>query len=331
MNVGYHSLTVISNTDCLFDVLWGGILILLFSFFLLYFQRKIKLSLTDYIKNHFTLIGKVFFFSLFFLLIGFSMIDTFSTLSSFIHYFVLKDIPIVVITATLVITSLYIVSKGIQSIGKLSEILFYFYLFLFSIGMVGVISYLDVSNLKPFFTSSISNHIKTTFTYFFGSITPLFLLLEIPNTQISWKKKNKKIPYFLLLLSILLTFLQLIFIISVLGIRLANIYQFPDMVLYKKISFLNLLERVETILSFQHLVNSLFFLILGIYFLKEIILLFTKRKKEHITYVLIGIVFFLASSIFTFSISSYLFTNFILFFVLGILFMSLIHYKHSRK
>ncbi len=331
MNVGYHTFLVNRNVDCLIDVLLGGVLILIFCSFLFYFQRKTKESLLSYMNHHFTKGKRILFLLFFFLIIGFCMIYTFHTLSSFIHYFVLKDIPIVVITATLIITILYTASKGIPTIGKLSEILFYFYLFLFLIGMIGVISSLDITSLKPFFTSSTTNHIETTFTYFFGSIIPLFLLLEIANNQIIKEKKKKKLPYILLLVSILLTFTQLLFIISTLGIRLANIYEFPDMVLYKKISFLNLLERVETILAFQNLLNSFFFLVLGTYLLKEILLLTTKRKKEHIIDVLIGLIFFLTSSILSISSSTYLWSNFVFFFFLLFLFKNLTHYKHNHK
>ena len=102
----------------------------------------------------------------------------------------------------------------------------------------------------------------TSSNYFLSCIIPLFLLLGISPSQVEWENKNKHLPYLFTLLSILFTFITLILIISILGIKLANIYKFPDIIIYKKISFLNLLERIEVILAFNNILNSIFFLIM---------------------------------------------------------------------
>ena len=107
-----------------------------------------------------------------------------------------------------------------------------------------------------------------------------------------------------------------ILIISILGIKLANIYKFPDIIIYKKISFLNLLERIEVILAFNNILNSIFFLIMGTYFLKEVLFQISKKKKEHIILALIDIIFLLVGNFLVTNITFYLFLNLLFLWIL---------------
>lgn len=331
MNVGYHTLTSHSYNDSILDILLGGILILLFSIFLFTFQRNKKDSILDTINRHFPKVIQIPILLLLLLAIGFSTIYSLSILTSFIHYYILKEVESFIILITLICTILYIVSKGIATIGKISEIFFYIYLFIFIMSTFGLIKYMDLSNLKPLFTMDIKTHIHSSITYFLSSIIPLFLLTIIPSKQVEFERKNKKLPYIFIALSILLVLIQLLFILSVLGIHLTNIYSLPDMVIYKKISVLNVLERIEVILAFNNLLNSLFFIMIGVYFLKEILGCLISKKKEHIILALIGIICVLLSNFFLNTLTFYLQISIILFIVLGIFIM--IHYlsKYIRS
>lgn len=331
MNVGYHSLTSYSYNDSILDILLGGTLIFLFSIFLFTFQRNKKDSILDTINKHFPKTIQIPILLLLLFIIGFSAIYSLSILTSFIHYYILKEVESFIILVTLTCTILYIVSKGIATIGKISEIFFYIYLFIFIISSFGLVKYMDLSNLKPLFTIDMKNHLHSSITYFLSSVIPLFLLTIIPSKQVEWESKNKKLPYLFILLSILLVLIQLLFIISVLGIHLTNIYSLPDMVIYKKISVLNVLERIEVILAFNNLLNSLFFIMVGVYFLKEIIGHFISKKKEHIILALIGIICILLSNFVLNTLSIYLQISILLFIILGIFIM--IHYlsKYIRS
>ncbi len=331
MNVGYHKITTSSYNDSILDILLGGITILVFSFFIFHFQKKQKQNILDIIQKHFPKIIKVFFFIILFFLIGFTSIYALSILTSFVHYYILKEVDSIIILMTLVATTIYIVSKGIPAIGKISEIFFYIYLLIFIISFIGLIQYIDLSNLKPLFITDFKSHLTSSEIYFFSSITPLLLLSIIPMHQVEFKEKNKKLPYLLILLSIILVFIQLILIISVLGIHLTNVYQTPDMIIYKKISFLNVLERIEVVLAFNNILNSLFFIIMGVYFIKTIISYFLPKKKEHILYTLIAILFIILGNLIPIDTSFYLRINIILFIVF--FFFILLHYlsKYIRS
>ena len=125
--------------------------------------------------------------------------------------------------------------------------------------------------------------------------------------------------------------LHLILIISVLGIHLTNVYQTPDMIVYKKISFLNVLERIEVVLAFNNILNSLFFIIMGVYFIKEVIYHFVPKKKEHILYTLIGILLIILGNLIPTDASFYLLINIVLFMIS--FFFILFHYlsKYIRS
>lgn len=327
MNVGYHLLTIYSGTDAIFDILLGGIFILLFSMFLFHFQRVKKKNIIDTIlASSFPKLLCYILLLILFIILLFTTTYSLSILANFIHYYILKEISLFTILFTLVLTILYIVSKDLATIGKMSEIFFYFYLFLLAISMIGLIQYVDLSNLKPLLTTNINHHLASSFIYFLSSVVPLFLLTIIPIQQVEIKSSKKNFFYLSVILSTIFIFIQLIFIISVLGIHLTNIYKIPEMIVYKKISFLNVLERIEVILAFNNILNSLLFITLGIYFMKEIIKKLVGKKKEHIVFALIGIVLVILANLIVTNISHYLIISIvlllILFFIISFYFMS---------
>lgn len=327
MNVGYHKLTTTSYNDSILDILFGGIIILLFSILIFKFQQKKRDHIINTIHSHFPKPIKIMIFLILFLTIGFSVTYSLSILASFINYYILKEIGLLIITGTLIATILYIVSKGIATIGKISEVFFYIYILIFIISTIGLMKYIDFSNLKPLFITNFKNHFTSSGIYFLSSIIPLFLLTMVPTKQVEFESKNKKLPYVFITLSIILVFIQLIFIISVLGIHLANAYQIPDIIIYKKISFLNVLERIETILAFNNILNSLFFIMMGVYFMKELLNHFISYKKEHIILALIGIILIILGNLLPIHISVYIMISFFIF--IGLCLLIFIHFLHK--
>ena len=330
MNIGFYTITNISFNDSLIDIILGGCLIFGFSFIIFYIHRSNDKNIIEVISNTFPKWLKLILFLVLFIVIGISIIYSLSILISFINYYILKEVGVFTITVTIMSTILYIVRKGLGTISKISEIFFYIYSFIIFISIIGLIKYIDLSNLRPLFITNFTNHVGSTCIYFLSSVIPLFLLLMIPRNKMEITLKGKKLPIIFIVLSIIFIFMQIVLIISVLGIHLANIYEFPDMIVYKKISFLNVLERVEVLLSFNNILNSLFIILMSIYFIKELIGTFIGKKKEPIILVLIGILVIILSNILSFDIYIYLIINFIVFIVTLILFF--IHYlnKHSH-
>lgn len=328
MNTGYHIMMKISLNDSILDILFGGILVLLFGSMIFYIQRKNQENIITIINQKYPVVAKYILFLFIIGLLGSSLIYSLSILSSFIHYYVLKEVSIYIITFTLILSIVYITSKGIPTISKISEIFFYIYLFLCIISLIGVTKYLDFTNLKPLFTTSIHSHISSSIIYFSSSILPLFLLLVIPGKQI--EDQGKHLPILLTIFSIILTMIQLIMIISILGISLSNLYHYPDMVVYKKISFLNILDRLETFLSFNNILNSMFFILMTLYFLKEVVNGLFQRKKEHITLLVIGFLLLITVNIIEISYSVYAIMNLVLLGFTLIIFLQSLTHRYNR-
>ena len=152
---------------------------------------------------------------------------------------------------------------------------------------------------------------------------PVFLILCFKNN----KKDNKNLIIFTLL-SIVIIFLQTILVISVLGIKLSNYYIYPEVMVYKKISFLNIFERVEVFLSFNQLLNGLFIIILNFYLILKIINTFFKTKKELTLLTLLGIFFLIISNIITLNKYIIVFVNISLSIITLLFFIKKIIYKY---
>ena len=322
MNIGYYNIIRISENDSIFDILIGGIGIIVFFLIISFIRRKNKNNIIQTINQLSPKIFRIILFFIISIILIFTTIYSFTILISFIQYYILKEVNLFIISVTLISTIIYIVRKGLKTISKISEIFFFVYLLVILFSIVGLIKYMDLSNLKPLFIHSISNHFESSILYFISSIIPLFLLLIIPNIQSKSNSKFHKLPLFMTIITILLCFIQLIIIISVLGINLASIYQYPDMIVYKKISFLNILERVEVFLAFNNILNSIFIIIMSIYFLKVIMNNFISIKKEPISLALIGIITLIISNTFYIDLPIYLFFSFIALLVVFILFFS---------
>jgi len=321
INIGYNYLTNISNTTSFLDILLGGIFTLLFLYLINLYKNKNK----D--KNLIEIINSYKFFKwllypILILILTITINYTLTTLTSFIHYYILKEVEIITITITLLAAVLYLVKKGIPTITKVSEIFFYIYLFFIIISWIGLFNKMDFTNLKPLFTTSIDSHLKSSSIFFISTITPLFLLLMIKKNSIKTQKKDtKRLPFTFTIISIILTTIQLIIIISVLGIKLTNIYQNPDMIVYKKIAFLNLLDRVEVLLSFNNILNSFFLLVMCLYTLKEVTINIIKTKKEHIVLALLGIILLILGNAYNTTNILYLRINIITLILFIILFI----------
>jgi len=286
INIGYNIFTTKCMTSSIFDIIIGGVFILLFLCLILWIRKYYKKDIINTIMSF-----RFLKYPLSLLLISILLLTTvysLNNLTSFIHFYMLKEVNTFSISITLILTAFYLVKKDIPTITKISEICFYIYIIIFVLGFIGLYKYIDLSNLKPLNTNSISDHLKVSINFFSYSILPVFLLLGLKEQE--YNKKNDLLIIIFSIVSIIVMFLQLILIIAVLGINLTNIYINPDIMIYKKISFLNILERVEVFLAFNQLLNGIFIITICIYLIKKIIMFFIKKEKELIILTLLGLV-----------------------------------------
>lgn len=319
--IGYHTITKINSTTSLISIIIGYFLITIFIFLIKnIFYYKSNLTIIEKIENLFPKTKNFFLITLCIIVVA-SLLYSLNNLVTFINYYILKDISLIVITFSFLLTILYAVTKSMDSIFRLAEICFFIYIFIFIISVIGISKYINLYNIKPLLASPIENTLISSLIYLLSSVIPLFLLGIIPLNNIA---KHKKLDSTLMnasKLSSLIIFFNLFSIITTLGIELANIYQNPDIILFKKISFLNILERVETTFAFNNILNSFFFILIGIYFLKEnIIHLFhVKKEKESLSLSLIVFTLMIISTILSIPQNIYMFVSLFCLFIILII------------
>ncbi len=189
-------------------------------------------------------------------------------ITSYINYSLVPQISLMIITITFLGVIYNLATKGIETIARTGEILFFIFILLFVITLIGVIPLIDIDQVRPFFIHSTSRILKASIQYAFFVTTPLFLLFALPQDIVVEKKHKKAILKSYLLASLfiwIITFLT----ISILGNQFALFYQYPTTLLLRKVTFLKIIERLEIILSVHFLFDLFLLMALLFLLLKE--------------------------------------------------------------
>lgn len=220
----------------------------------------------------------------------------FWNLTSFVASQYLYDTPSWFITIIFIIPSIYMISKGPRIILRTTFIFFYIYVILFIFSALGLATQLKLNNIMPILQNGITPVFKAIINYVSYMITPIFLILIIPKKEIDDKNLNKKIiiTYFI---SNAIIFLICFFTISVFGIELTKLYQYPSYHILKRVFVGGFIERMENTLSIQWIITLLIPAIFGFYYISKSLIDNFKINK-YITYVIIVILMFLSEYIF---------------------------------
>ena len=103
----------------------------------------------------------------------------------------------------------------------------------------------------------------------------LYLLLIIPKNNIDNKKFFKFITIFYIIASISLL-IVLITTIGIFGIKLSNLYEYPEFQVLKYVSLVGTSARIDGILIIQWLFDVLVFIIMGMYLYWRLLKLYLK-------------------------------------------------------
>lgn len=207
----------------------------------------------------------------------------FLCLNSFIQSQFLTKTPILAISILFGLATLYILSKGINTISRTSLILFYIGLVLLIISSLGLVQTINFDNLKPLFTSSPINYIEGLNIFYAFNITPMLLLTSIPKDKID-KPKIKKYLIISSILSAVTIFILVFQTIAVFGYELSSLYEYAAFHVLKHVSLFGLNSRIESILVMQLLFDVFMYNILAIYFIGDNIKSSFKFKNSNIIY-----------------------------------------------
>ena len=326
--IGFHRLTILSSQDALFAILIGSIMMFLFALLiqniLNYLPEK---NLFEKLKALYPKIFPLFLLLFFvsFLSILFLVTQEFS---SFVHFYLLPEFHEFWILLPLFLLLFYFLKKSGESLFHVTEICFYLYLLFFIISLFGIIPQCNFLKIKPLLSSQPMNLLKSSLIFFCALPLPFFFFLYFPKKRLHKKKNSTKTWKYAIFYHGIFQFITLFLILSSLGIYLTNLYKNPLMVTYQKISFLNILERVESTLSFSYILLYFLPMVFLIYFLKKLFLFTIPKteKKENLVLFFLLLIVLLGNQFISFPKDFYIYVNCFLCFLL--LFISIsIHLK----
>lgn len=174
------------------------------------------------------------------------------SLTNAISTLYLNETPKIIILLALLLIIIYSRSKHKTTIFKVANILFIINIGLFIFTLLSLLPLVDITNFTPS-NDFVLNNILLSSLYF--ALLSTLPYITLPDFK---EKHNNKIY----LLSCIYTLLLFALIIGILGVPVASIYKYPEYIIYKKISILNIIENVQNILFMSWIFES--FTLLGI-------------------------------------------------------------------
>ena len=205
---------------------------------------------------------------------------------NFIQSQFLNKTPLFIISILFMFTIFYIVKKGINTITRTANILFYIGFILLVLSFVGLLPAFKLDNLKPYFFSNTEDYFNGLNLFYSFNILPLLLLTIIPKNCFK-NPKIKKTLFISYTISAISIFFIMFGTIATFGYELAKLYQYPEFFVLKHVCLINLSTRIESILIIQLIFDMFIFSLFCTYFLGNCIKVITKSKKLNIFYFMI--------------------------------------------
>ena len=198
--------------------------------------------------------------------------------------------PTIMIIIILILPVIYTIIKDFHIFSKVNLIMFYISLFFILVILSGLITNINIDNIKPILNNNPKNILYGTFCFIGFNILPIFLLTIIPKNKITnYSPKKSFIFYIISGLSLLnVMFLT----ISIFGIHLSELYNYPSFHLLKRVSVLDMIDRVESILSLEWFLALFVQIMISLFFIKEALkeTFQTKEKTNNITMIIVCII-----------------------------------------
>lgn len=304
IGIGINSITSIAGRDSFISIIIAYVIgfIPLIIFIYLFNQDK---NIIELINNTFgKTIGMIINIIL---LIPIIIISAYSlnSISNFLVSQFLSNTPIYIIYIAISIVILYGVYKGFEVVSRTALILSIISILFLIISIIGLIPNIKIDNFLPLFEHGIKKDIYASLIFVISNITPLYILLFISKENITNKEKLNKSIIISYTFGILVAFAETVLTIGTLGLHLTNIYQYPEYIMLKKISFFNFFNRIENLISIQWLYLNLLIAVMSIFYIKSSI----KKEKSKFIIPFISIILMFTFCILAFK-NNTIFINF---------------------
>lgn len=305
IGIGFNNVTKIAKVDSYISIILayiiGFIPILLFIY--LFNQEK---TLNELITDAFgKTLGKVINYLLLIPIGIIGLCSVYSICNFMVSQF-LSETPIIILYIVPSIVILYGLIKGIEVVSRTSLILYIITIILVLITVTGLAPQLDFNNFKPVLENGITAPLKGSLIFTLSDIIPVFIVLAISKKNITNKEKTTKTIILFYTLSILIIFLNISMTIGTLGIHLTEMYQYPEYLVLKQISFFNFLDRIENFVTVQWIFRTFILVSLIVYYIKNTII--KDSNSKILPAIILGIIIILNLLLFK---NNTMFTNFV--------------------
>lgn len=312
----------IGGVDSWISIILGTILgIFILTIYLSIYNFKSDLSFYEKIKVLFNKKSFIILNMFIFISILFSSI-LFWNLTNFISSQYLYNTPSYFIEIIFLITIGYFLSHKKTTIFRACLIFAYIFIVFYLFSFFGLINKIDLNNFKPMFQTNFLNIIKCTFIYISYTAIPMFFMNIISKKKIeNFSNKSIIVTY---IISNLVIFSVLFIVISIFGIDLARIYQYPTYHVLKRV----FIERIENILSMGLIIVLLIPCSIMCYFSQDLI----KNTYHFDCKIVLLIILYFSKYIFKNSTyGEYLILNILPFIMLSFIIVILIIFYKIKK
>ena len=289
IHIGLNQIINSSRTGSICSCLLGSIISLIILFFITKVMNyKKELNIFKKIDLVYGKLGKLINL---FLVIIFILYFTYLlwSINTYVQNKYLDSTPSFIIILLFLIPVIWCQKNGIKTISKVSGLLFIITLFIILFSVTNLYNIIELDNFKPLFRTPILTIIKDAFIFSSYFITPMYMLLVIPNINI----KNTTLFTIISTINLILLF---IYIIGVFGVDLASIFSYKEYSLMKKINYFDFIQHIENISTFEWLFSIFISTVMSLNYVIEYL---KYINKERFKYIIIPISFLLSLVLFS--------------------------------
>nr|MBP3259143.1 GerAB/ArcD/ProY family transporter [Bacilli bacterium] len=269
LGMGLYNLLIKASIDSSISVIIGYILS--FAFLIIFIRindYKSNLDLKDKINVLFKrskLIIILFSIALFSMSLCLSY-----NINNFIISQFLSETPIIYTMIILGMLIIFINSKDITSIFRVSNFLFYINIILIMIAIFGEYNKIELINMLPILTNGINRPIIGSVYILIFQIIYMFILLIIPKDNVSNNKHMNIGLIIAMTLAFILFLIIIIYTIGSLGIDLAMKYHYPAYIVMKEVSIFGFIDKIENFIIIHWVFEMFILLSLITYFINKL-------------------------------------------------------------
>lgn len=177
---------------------------------------------------------------------------------------------------------IYLLLKGIKITLRSITIIFFITTFLYAITFFSLIPQVHFDNVLPILKDGIPPIIEAALGFVAYCISPLIFINAIPVHYYEDKENYKKYMIISYIISSISINIVPFLLVSIFGIDLAALYQYPEFQILRRVSIGGFIERVESTLSIQWIFELFVLVAMGMYFIKQGVYHIFHVKKNYV-------------------------------------------------